>query len=122
MKTEKIKELIDAGAGGRVIADILETLKAYEEIFVTRENGKFDVSASICLSARAKASDFKVWRIFAKEIYDEKERMLNFVESFAEYPDDYTGKRDYAKLAFFSQIANRGSLRAEWVGENIVLG
>lgn len=122
MKTEKIKELIDAGAGGRVIADILETLKAYEEVFVTRENGKFDVSASIYLSARAKASDFKVWRIFAKEIYDEKERMLNFVESFAEYPDDYTGKRDYAKPAFFSQIANRGSLRAEWVGENIVLG
>lgn len=122
MKTEKIKELIDAGAGGRVIADILETLKAYEEVFVTRENGKFDVSASICLSARAKASDFKVWRIFAKEIYDEKERMLNFVESFAEYPDDYTGKRDYAKLAFFGKIANRGSLRAEWIGENIVLG
>ena len=40
MKTEKIKELIDAGAGGRVIADILETLKAYEEVFVTREIGE----------------------------------------------------------------------------------
>ena len=117
MNAEKLKDLIDSGASGRVIFDVLETLKAYNEVFVTRENGKFDVSASVGLSANAKAIDFKVWRIFADDFYTGKERMLNYVESFAQYPDNYTGKRDYANLAAYFP-----GIRARWVGENIVIG
>ena len=43
--------------------------------------------------------------------------MLNYVESFGQYPDNYTGKRDYANLAAYFP-----NVRARWVGENIVIG
>ena len=117
MNIEKLRELITAGASCRLIAEVLEKLKAYNEVFVIREDGNFSVSVSSCLSARATASDLKIWRIFADDFYTGKERMLNYVESFGQYPDNYTGKRDYANLAAYFP-----GVRARWVGENIVIG
>ena len=82
MNIEKLSELISSGASCRLIAEVLEKLKAYNEVFVIREDGNFSVSVSSCLSANAQAIDFKVWRIFADDFYTGKERMLNYVESF----------------------------------------
>ena len=118
MNIEKLSELIAEGASCRLIAEVLDKLKAYNEVFVIRENGNFSVSVSSCLSANAQAIDFKVWRIFADDFYSEKDRMLNYVESFGQYPDNYTGKRDYANLAAYFGP----NIPVKWVGENIVIG
>ena len=117
----KIKELIDASVPARTISEIFSILKAYKEVFVERENGKFFVSASAIISSSPKAEDYKVFNINVNDIYTEKEQMLNYVESFASYPDNYNGKKDYAKLAFYAKPINRAYLNARWDGENIVI-
>lgn len=88
MNTEIIKNLPNA-----VQAHIISTLKAYDEIFVTYENGEYHYG--LCLKS-SYAPDHKViGRFKAEDIYTEEERIENYINEFKSYPANYKGKRDY---------------------------
>lgn len=78
--------------------EVKEVLKAFDECHLTFENGEYKVSH--CLSLKDKyASDYKLVATFHKnDIFTKKEQIINYVESFHEYPIEYKGKRDYAML------------------------
>lgn len=73
-------------------------LKAYDEVHITFENGNYNVGAGISLR-NEYPNDFRVIGDYkANEIFTEEERIINYVESFHDYPRNYKGKRDYSWL------------------------
>lgn len=83
----------------RLPADVREkcanVLKAYDKVYVSYEYGKYNVSTGVCIKA-GYAPDHKFIGCFlADEVFTEEERMINYVESFHDYPIKYKGKRDY---------------------------
>ena len=80
-------------------ADVQEqakkVLKAYPEVHITFANGKYNVSTGVALLAHYP-DDYKVIGDYKdKEIFTEDELILNYINSFHEYPAQYKGKRDY---------------------------
>ena len=77
---------------------VKDTLKAYDHVNVWFSNGEYHVSSG-CFIAAVYASDDKFIGTFnAKDIYTDNERIINYVESFHDYPIEYKGKRDYKLL------------------------
>lgn len=75
---------------------IKDTLKAYDSVFVSYENGEYHFGLYI---KKTYAADHKVIGTFyAKDIYTEEERILNYVDTFHDYPTQYKGKKDYTIL------------------------
>nr|DAH50789.1 MAG TPA: hypothetical protein [Caudoviricetes sp.] len=94
MNTESIKQF-----PVKVQEEILGTLKAYNKVNVCFMCGQWHVS-TCCFLLKEYPADFKAFgEISAKDVYSEKERVLNYVESFHSYPREYKGKRiPYNKL------------------------
>ena len=77
--------------------EVKEILKAYDRVSVTFENGKYHFGGA-CLKA-TYASDYEVIGDYKDtDIFTEEERIINYVESFHDYPAAYKGKRDYKWL------------------------
>ena len=75
--------------------EVKDILKAYDRVSVTFENGTYHVSQNDCLKA-TYASDYEVIGYYKDvDIFTEEERIINYVESFHDYPAAYKGKRDY---------------------------
>lgn len=75
---------------------IKETLKAYDEIFVSYENGNYCFGTCI---KKDYAQDHEVLgTIYASDIYNEVERMENYINTFCDYPIEYKEKRDYKMI------------------------
>lgn len=73
-----------------------DLLKAYDKEIVTYENGTYHYGLFI---KSGYAPDFKVIGTFkAEDIYTPEERIINYIESFHDYPIQYKGKRDYRML------------------------
>jgi hypothetical protein len=81
-----------------VQADIKSALRAYDSAYVIYENGKYNVSVAIGLKAHYPADHKVIGEYKATEIFTEEERIVNYMESFHEYPRNYKGKRDYKML------------------------
>ena len=81
-----------------VKAEILDTLKAYDEVFVVYEYGKFHVSVGVMLKAEYAPDHKVIGTFYARDLYTEKERMINYIESFHDFPSNYKGKRNYRML------------------------
>lgn len=75
-----------------------EVLKIYNEVHIIFENGEYKASA--CYGLRSSyPADFKVIGDYkAEEIFTPDERILNYINSFHEYPIEYKGKRNYPWL------------------------
>ena len=73
--------------------DVKSTLRAYSEVTVCFENGKYTFDFSI----KSKyAPDYEyIGTYYAKDVYTEAERIINYCEEFHSYPLEYKGKRDY---------------------------
>lgn len=81
-----------------IINQVKETLKAYDRAYVIYENGAYRVSVGIAITA-TYADDHKfIGEYKAVEVFSEEERVINYVESFHEYPGNYKGNRDYKML------------------------
>lgn len=77
---------------------IKEIAKAYSEVRVVYEYGKYNVGGGICLKAKY-APDYEViGDYYAKDLFTPEERILNYVEAFHEYPIQYKGERNYKML------------------------
>lgn len=83
---------------GEVQREVKDTLKAYPRVYVTFENGAYNVSVGVALLAKYPA-DFKSIGVYTdSEIFTEDERILNYINTFHEYPPQYKGIRDYRWL------------------------
>lgn len=75
-----------------------DILRAYDRVYVIFENGEYHVSAGIGIKNEYASDHEFIGEYTAKEVFTEEERIINYVESFHEYPIQYKGKRDYAWL------------------------
>lgn len=76
---------------------IREYLRAYDTVHVTYENGTYYFGTFL---KKTYAPDFEPIGTFkAKDIFTEEERILNYVNSFHDYPIQYKGKKDYRILS-----------------------
>ena len=77
---------------------VLNTLKAYDKVYITYEYGAYKVSIGVALTA-TYADDFRViGEVEAQEVYTDDERIENYINEFQDYPITYKGKRDYRTL------------------------
>ena len=98
-----------------VIEKVKNTLRAYDEVHVIFEYGEYHVSAGLCIKATYGADHEFIGTYKAKEVFTDKERILNYVNEFQSYPIEYKGKRNY-------QDFNTGKRESfKWDGENIVI-
>ena len=89
-------------------------LKIYDEADVYFENGEYHFGLVLKSSY---ADDHKVIGTYkAKEIFTEEERIVNYIESFHEYPIFYKGKRDYRML---NEIKGNWDVKFELVDGNL---
>lgn len=78
--------------------EVKEVLKAYDETHVIYEYGEYHVDTGLALKT-AYGSDHKFIGTFkANEVFSESERIINYVESFHDYPPQYEGNRDYKMM------------------------
>lgn len=81
-----------------VKAKVKDTLKAFSKVTVEYSDAKFSVFTG-CMLCKDYAYDQCVCGTYtAEEIYTPEERIVNYMESFHDYPVEYTGKRDYKML------------------------
>lgn len=70
------------------------TLRAYDEETVWFENGRY--TYGVCIKSKYAADHKYIGTYYAKDIYTEEERILNYCEEFHSYPINYKGNRDYS--------------------------
>lgn len=73
-------------------------LKAYDEVAIVYEYGKYNVGTGICIKKEYAPDHNFIGIVYAEDIYTEDERMINYMESFHAYPMQYKGNRDYVML------------------------
>jgi hypothetical protein len=74
---------------------IMDTLKAFDDVNVIFEYGKYHVSTGICVK-KEYGEDFKVIGKFtAKEMYTVNTQIENYINEFMSYPIEYKGKKDW---------------------------
>ena len=73
---------------------IKNTLKAFDEVDVFYEYGKYNFGVTL-KSTYGEDHEY-IGTYKAKEVYTEEERILNYVNEFQSYPIQYKGKRDYS--------------------------
>ena len=85
---------------------VANMLKVYDKCHVERHGQNYIVTTSWTL--KSAYGDEEILDEFSKDdIYTKEEQMLNYVESFHEYPITYKGERDYRMLHAIHQRANR---------------
>lgn len=81
----------------KVQEQVKEILMAYPSVSVTFENGEYHYGGD-CIKD-TYADDYEVIGDYKDtDIFTEEERIINYVESFHDYPIAYKGKRDYKWL------------------------
>lgn len=77
---------------------VRQVLKAYDQVNIVYEYGKYNVSTMIGITATYAEDHKYIGNVYADDIYTEDERMINYIESFHDYPIQYKGRRDYRML------------------------
>lgn len=72
---------------------IKSKLTAYDEVTVTYEYGEYRFGTVI--KATYGDDHEVIGTFYAKDIFTEEERILNYVNNFQSYPTEYKGERDY---------------------------
>ena len=81
-----------------VRAEALSTLKAFSEVNIIFENGRYNVSTGISIRKSYPADHNFIGIVYADDVFTDDEKILNYIESFHDYPPQYKGKRDYQML------------------------
>ncbi len=77
---------------------IMDTLKAFKQVYVSYENGSYNVSTAVGVKATYGQDHRFVGTVYAADVYTLEERTENYIECFHDYPIWYKGKRDYMAL------------------------
>lgn len=92
--------------------EVKEILKAYSTCPVTYENGRY--SYSLCIKSEYAPDHEFLGEYRAEDIYTEEERILNYIESFHDYPVQYKGERDYAMINEINKLRSEISPEEFW--------
>ena len=71
-------------------------MRAYSEVTVWLENGRYSFGVSI--KANYAPDHEYIGTYYAKDIYTGEERIVNYCEEFHCYPPEYKGSRDYTLI------------------------
>lgn len=82
------------------------TLKAYDEIFVTYENGRYQYG--MCLKANYAADHEVIGTFYKEEVYTPQELIENYIEEFHSFPRAYKGKQDWGMLRKLQSMRRNG--------------
>ena len=93
-------------------------LKAYDEVNIIFEYGEYRVSAGLALTATYAPDHKFIGVAYAEDIFTEEERIINYAESFHEFPSNYKGKRDYRMM---NSIGHDWSVRFKLENGNLVI-
>lgn len=73
---------------------IKDRLRAYDRVDVSYEYGEYHFG--LCIKKTYGPDHEFIGTYYAKDIFTEDERILNYVNEFQCYPIEYMGKRDYS--------------------------
>lgn len=76
--------------------DIKGTLTAYDDIEVWFENGRY--TYGLCICGKYAPDHEYIGTYYAKDIYTDEERIVNYCENFHSYPPEYHSVRDYSLI------------------------
>ena len=96
-KVTNLKEELKKQFPIEVIEKMADILKAYSKCYIVFEGGEYSVSTGALIKSEY-SSDYKSFGVFkAEEFYTKKERTINYIETFKDYPgfNLYNGTRDY---------------------------
>lgn len=103
----------------KVQSEVREILRSYNSVSVWFEYGEYHVSTGACIKAQYGADRKDFGTIIAAEVYTADERIENYCNSFADYPVNYKGTRDYSIM---HDIKNSGyTKKVKLENGNIVL-
>lgn len=104
-----------------IVTEIKNTLRAYDRCTVKYMYGEYSVSTSSCLLAEYP-SDYKVvGDVFKEDIFTDKEKIENYINTFKSYPAEYEGDRDYKMLKEMKETVE-GDILYQTFGEINDLG
>ena len=101
-------------------AKIKGQLKAYDEVVVFFENGKY--TYGVCLKSHYAPDHEYIGTYRAEDVYTEDERIENYINEFCSYPPSYKGKRDYAlvhKMESERVYDREADTVTHWIGKLI---
>lgn len=81
-----------------VRAEVMEILMSYDKVNVVFEYGEYDVMVGCVLTSEYAPDHRFVGTFAAKDFYTDEQRIENYCNSFASYPVQYKGARDYALM------------------------
>lgn len=88
------KEQLVALVPAEIAENVMETLKVFNEVYITFKRGEWKLSTAICIN-NERALDKQFYVVNSKDIYSEKERALNYINEHREYPSCGFITRDY---------------------------
>lgn len=111
------KEQLIALVPAEIAKNAMETLKAFDEVYITFERGEWKLSTAICIG-NEQASDKQFYVVNSKNIYSEKERALNHINEHREYPHYGFIVRDYED---FNAAISSGKIAVDFDAEGHVV-
>ena len=72
--------------------EVKEILREYEDVSVWFKNGRYKYEL-LFKTEHAPDQEY-IGRYYAKDVFTEEERIVNYCEQFHSYPIEYNGKRD----------------------------
>jgi hypothetical protein len=76
------------------------TLRAYNSVHITFHDGEYHVSTGIMLCSEYPSAYRVVGDVNKDDVYTPDEQIVNYIESFHDYPPQYKGRRDYDMLRY----------------------
>lgn len=77
---------------------VKDTLGAYNEVHVIFSDGEYHASTGIMLLGHYPSDHRFVGSYKVDDVFNEDEKILNYVRNFRDYPIKYKGERDYNLL------------------------
>jgi hypothetical protein len=81
-----------------IVTEVKNTLKAFDEVYVIFENGKYEVTTTLAVKKHYAIDHKFIGTFYAKDVFTPAERMENYINEFNDYPCCYDGLRNYDKL------------------------
>ena len=90
---------------------VKNTLRSYSKVYIDFYWDEYHVTTSTMLCAKYP-SDFKaIGEVDKDDIYTEDEQIINYIESFYDYPYNYKGKRDYDIMRYMATQNGNAKVR-----------
>lgn len=87
---------------------IKSTLRAYDKVNVVFENGCYNVSTGIVITATYAPDHEFIGEYKAKEIFTEEQQIINYMESFLSFPINYKGQRNWEIITKMKELKKEG--------------